>query len=173
MSGFRRIVTGHDARGRSIVVSDGPSTDTMGSLINFWSIDSVPADYNAPDPSVPGQPMGLEPAPGGVKFRFFQIQPNKAFEGMSREELWEMTRQRFIEMGAEHALVDRTRHPAMHKTETVDFIILLSGEITLLLDEADVPMKPFDVVIQRGTNHAWVNTGDEVATLVAVLVGGG
>ena len=48
-------------------------------------------------------------------------------------------------------------------------IILLSGEITLLLDEADVPMKPFDVVVQRGTNHAWVNTGDEVATLVAVL----
>ena len=65
-------------------------------------------------------------------------------------------------MGAEHALVDRARHPAMHKTETVDFIILLSGQITLLLDEADVPMKPFDVVIQRGTNHAWVNTGDEV-----------
>ena len=173
MSGFRRIVTGHDANGRSIVVSDGPSTDTMGSLVNFWSIPSVPADYNAPDPSVPGQPMGLEPAPGGVKFRFFQIQPNKAFEGIPDDELWEMTRHRFIEMGAEHALVDRTRHAAMHKTETVDFIILLSGQITLLLDEADVVMKPFDVVIQRGTNHAWVNTGDEVATLVAVLVAGG
>ena len=155
------------------MVSDGPSTDTMGSLVNFWSIPSVPADYNAPDPSVPGQPMGLEPAPGGVKFRFFQIQPNKAFEGIPDDELWEMTRHRFIEMGAEHALVDRTRHAAMHKTETVDFIILLSGQITLLLDEADVVMKPFDVVIQRGTNHAWVNTGDEVATLVAVLVAGG
>ena len=173
MSGFRRIVTGHDANGRSIVVSAGPSTDTRGSLVTFWSIPSVPADYNAPDPSVPGQPMGLEPAPGGVKFRFFQIQPNKAFEGIPDDELWEMTRHRFIEMGAEHALVDRTRHAAMHKTETVDFIILLSGQITLLLDEADVVMKPFDVVIQRGTNHAWVNTGDEVATLVAVLVAGG
>ncbi len=173
MTGFRRIVTGHDANGRSVVVSDAPSTDTMGSLINFWSIDSVPAGINAPDPSIPGSPMGLEPPPAGVKFRFFQIQPDKAFEGLSREDLWEMTRQRFVEMGAEHALVDRERHPAMHKTQTVDFIILLSGEITLLLDEADVPMKPFDVVVQRGTNHAWVNTGDEVATLVAVLVGGG
>ncbi len=171
MSGFRRIVTGHNKAGRSIVVSDGPSTDTLGSLVNFWSIDQVPAKIDAPDPCA-AIPMGLEPPPAGVKFRFFQIQPDKAFANIPHDVLWETARRRFIEMGAEHALVDRTRHPAMHKTETVDFIILLSGQITLLLDEADVPMKPFDVVIQRGTNHAWVNTGDEVATLVAVLVGG-
>ena len=85
MSGFRRIVTGHDANGRSIVISDGPSTDTMGSLINFWAIPSVPADYNAPDPCVPGKPMGLEPPPGGVKFRFFQIQPDKAVANVPRD----------------------------------------------------------------------------------------
>ena len=60
----------------------------------------------------------------------------------------------------------------MHKTETVDYIILLKGEVTLLLDEDERALKPLDVVIQRGTNHAWVNKGDEPAVLMAVLVDG-
>lgn len=172
MTGFRRIVTGHDENGRSIVVSDAPSANVVGSLSNFWSLDCVPCDIEAPDPCA-GPPLGLHPPAGGVTFRFFQIQPEKTFAAIPRETLYELARQRFVDMGAEDALVDRTRHPAMHKTRTVDFIVLLSGEVTLLLDEADAPMKPFDVVVQRGTNHAWVNTGDETATLMAVLVDGG
>lgn len=167
---FRRIVTGHNAEGRSVVVSDAPSANRNGSLINFWTTYSTPAPIDAPDPL--GQAIHLHPTPGGVTFRYFQIPPQAAFAGMSRNELYAATRQRFIEMGAEDALVDTTRHPAMHKTKTVDYIILLQGEVTLLLDEADVPMKPLDVVIQRGTNHAWQNTGDEVATLMAVLIDG-
>jgi hypothetical protein len=169
MSGFRRIVTGHDANGRSIVVADGPTTNVIGSLNNFWKVEAVPADIDAPDPCADA-PLGLHPPTGGVTFRFFQIQPDKAFADIPREVLYETVRQRFIEMGAEDALVDRERHAAMHKTRSVDFIVLLSGQVTLLLDEADVPMQPFDVVVQRGTNHAWANTGDEVATLMAVLV---
>ena len=168
---FRRIVTGHDANGRSVVFSDGPATNTVGSLTNFWSLAAVPAPVDAGDPTT-GEPLGLHPPDGGVTFRFFQIQPNRMFEGVPDEALRSAARARFREMGAEDALVDTTRHPAMHRTRTVDFIVLLSGEVTLLLDEADVPMKPFDVVVQRGTNHAWVNTGDEVATLMAVLVDG-
>jgi hypothetical protein len=169
MSGFRRIVTGHDQNGRSIVISDTPTTNVIGSLNNFWKIEAVPADIDAPDPCA-GEPLGLHPPHGGVTFRFFQIQPEASFADISREDLYEFARQRFIDMGAEDALVDRTRHPGMHKTRSVDFIVLLSGQVTLLLDEADVPMQPFDVVVQRGTNHAWANTGDEVATLMAVLV---
>ena len=66
--------------------------------------------------------------------------------------------------------VDTSRHPAMHKTETVDYIILLKGEVTLILDEEEVALKPFDVVVQRGTNHAWANNGSEPALLIAVLI---
>ena len=66
--------------------------------------------------------------------------------------------------------VDTTRHPAMHKTKTIDYIILLDGDVTLLLDEDEVRLKPFNVVVQRGTNHAWVNNGDEPALLIAVLI---
>ena len=58
----------------------------------------------------------------------------------------------------------------MHKTETVDYIILLKGDVTLILDEEEVDLKPFDVVVQRGTNHAWVNNGTEPALLIAVLI---
>ena len=73
-------------------------------------------------------------------------------------------------MGAAHERVDTSRHPAMHKTKTIDYIILLKGDVTLLLDEDEVRLKPFDVVVQRGTNHAWVNNGDEPALLIAVLI---
>lgn len=73
-------------------------------------------------------------------------------------------------MGAAHARVDTTRSPVMHKTKTVDYIILLSGEITMLLDEGEVDLKPFDTVIQRGTNHAWINRGSEPALFAAILI---
>ncbi|MDE5109666.1 MAG: cupin domain-containing protein [Trichodesmium sp. St17_bin3_1_1] len=58
----------------------------------------------------------------------------------------------------------------MHKTKTIDYIILLKGDVTLLLDDDQVQLKPFDVVVQRGTNHAWVNNGKEPALFVAVLI---
>ena len=58
----------------------------------------------------------------------------------------------------------------MHKTNTIDYIILLKGDVTLLLDEEEVDLKPFDVVVQRGTNHAWVNNGTDTALFIAVLI---
>ena len=58
----------------------------------------------------------------------------------------------------------------MHQTETIDYIILLKGDVTLVLDEEEVHLEPFDVVVQRGTNHAWVNNGSEPALLIAVLI---
>ena len=76
----------------------------------------------------------------------------------------------FEKIGAAHHRVDTSKHPAMHKTETVDYIILLKGDVTLVLDEEEVNLKPFDVVVQRGTNHAWVNNGKEPALLIAVLI---
>jgi quercetin dioxygenase-like cupin family protein len=62
------------------------------------------------------------------------------------------------------------RHPSMHRTDTLDYIVLLQGEVTALLDIGEVTMRPFDVLIQRGTNHGWVNHGSEPALLVAVLI---
>jgi Uncharacterized conserved protein, contains double-stranded beta-helix domain len=76
----------------------------------------------------------------------------------------------FSQVGAADTRVDTERHPAMHKTETIDYIILLKGDVTLLVDNDEVDLHPHDVVIQRGTNHAWVNKGTEPALLIAVLI---
>ena len=76
-------------------------------------------------------------------------------------------------MNGAHLQPDTSKHPAMHKSPTTDYIILLSGEITLVLEKEERTLKPFDCVVQRGTNHAWVNRGKENALLMAVLVSDG
>ena len=58
----------------------------------------------------------------------------------------------------------------MHTTTTIDYVVLLRGEVTLLLDEAEVPLRPFNVVVQRGTNHYWINPHSEPALLMGVLI---
>ena len=87
-----------------------------------------------------------------------------------KRELWASL---FKAMNASDAQPDTRRDPGMHRTPTTDYIILLSGQITLVLDKQEVDMRPFDTVIQRGTNHAWVNKGSEDALLMAVLVDAG
>ena len=84
--------------------------------------------------------------------------------------LEELAAQAFQSIGAEHERVDTTRHPTMHKSKTIDYIILLEGDVTLLLDDDEVKLQPFDVVVQRGTNHAWINNGSEPALFIAVLI---
>ena len=73
------------------------------------------------------------------------------------------------EMGGAEHIHDQTRHPAMHTTETIDVICLLQGDVTLLLDGAETRVKPGQIVIQRGTNHAWEAHGGP-ALLLAVLI---
>ena len=91
-------------------------------------------------------------------------------KGLSVDILNEMAETAFSRIGAAHNRIDATKHPAMHKTKTIDYIILLKGDVTLILDEEEIKINPFDVVVQRGTNHAWVNNGSEPALLIAVLI---
>lgn len=169
MHPVRRIVTGHDAQGRAVVIEDATATNMVATLTNLWATSATPAPVDAAD-VMTGPPHGLAPPKGGTIFRFFEIPPEGERSGSP--EAYTATRAAFEAMGAGHAQVDTARHPAMHKTETVDYIMLLKGEVTLLLDEDERTLKPLDVVIQRGTNHAWVNYGKENAVLMAVLVDG-
>ena len=109
-----------------------------------------------------------ENSPSGSKFRYFQINPTP--EGVPIEIMQEIAHDAFKRIGAAHHRIDTSKHPAMHQTKTIDYIILLKGDVTLLLDEDEVRLKPHDVVVQRGTNHAWVNNGNEPALLIAVLI---
>jgi len=79
----------------------------------------------------------------------------------------------FASMDAAHTRPDVSKGPGMHQTNTTDYIVLLSGKVRLVLDKEERDLEPFDVVIQRGTNHAWINTGDEEALLMGVLVDDG
>lgn len=167
----RRIVTGHNEAGRSIVLFDGPSPYTLENparpgtgLTELWSTESTPAD-NAGHADAADRPMRLEPPPHGSLLRFVQVAPEAADVALSAEEREREAAAGFAGLGAAHTRVDTSRSPVMHKTKTVDYIVVLSGEVTMLLDEGEVDLKPFDVVIQRGTNHAWINRGAEPALL--------
>ena len=168
---MRRIVTGHNGNGKSIVAIDGPPArsigEDVGGLFELWNTDGnevISSDVidRADDEII------LSPPSGGTKFRYFQINPLP--EGVPEDMLQEIAADAFEKVGAAHHRVDTTKHPAMHKTETVDYIILLKGDVTLILDDEEIDIKPFDVVVQRGTNHAWVNNGNEPALLIAVLI---
>ena len=78
-------------------------------------------------------------------------------------------RQRFASFGAEHHLTDQSKHSAMHRTESIDVICLLQGEVDLILDKSVTRIKPGQIVIQRGTSHGWEAHGGP-ALLLAVLI---
>ena len=168
---MRRIVTGHNEDGRSIITIDGPPArsigEDVGGLFELWNTDGNIIDTKD-NLDRADQDIILSPPTGGTKFRYFQINPTP--EGIPMEIMQEIAADAFEKIGAGHHRVDTSKHPAMHKTETVDYIILLKGDVTLILDEDEVTLKPHDVVVQRGTNHAWVNNGDEPALLIAVLI---
>jgi len=125
---------------------------------------------NVGDADAADRPIRLEPPPNGSLFRFFQVAPEAQDAAVSAEERERQVAASFAAMAAPHARVDTSRSPFMHKTKTVDYIILLSGEVTMLLDEGEVDLKPLDVVIQRGTNHAWINRGREPALLAGIMI---
>lgn len=172
-SALRRIVTGETAAGRSRVIIDGPQaaefrTGELGGLFEIWT-DETSGQIDTPDETDRGTGTAqLSPPKGGVKIRWFAIEP--APEGVPPEKLREITRAAFVEMGAGDHQPDTSKHPAMHKTDTLDAIILVRGRVRLLLDEDETVIGPGDVVVQRATNHAWVVEGDEPALFVAVLV---
>lgn len=160
----RRVVTGHDSEGKSVVLFDDEQSEVL------WSSDSAPVDNSGDADTAVGRHL-LEPPPTGSSFRLFEIPPQSRLEQYSEEELRRRYDEGFASIGGAHTRVDTSRHPGMHKTSTLDYVVVLKGELTLLLDHGEVTLKPFDVVVQRGTNHAWVNRGEEKAMCMAVLLG--
>ena len=168
---MRRIITGHNQHGKSIITLDGPPArsigEDVGGLFEVWNTDG--SDIISTDEiDRADEDILLSPPSGGTKFRYFQINPLP--KGVPDAMMQEIAADAFEKIGAAHHRVDTKKHPAMHKTETIDYIILLQGDVTLILDEEEIDLKPFDVVVQRGTNHAWVNNGSEPALLIAVLI---
>lgn len=175
---IRRIVTGHDAAGKAVVIADGAPplvhTDPRRPgyrSTDLWRTNATPAPivHHADDPT-PG-PRRQAPNPMGTVFRINEIAPDtEALLTLDPSE----ARQVFANMGNEQAstYADNKRHPMMHRTETVDYAIVLEGELVMVLDDQDVVLHQGDVVIQCGTNHAWANRSDKIAKILFVLIDG-
>jgi len=174
-NGLRRIVTENNAAGRSVVMLDGTPAKVMsvedGGLAEIWTA-ALNDDLQNGEDRLSSENIAIEPEKGHVKIRWFTVPV--ADDDQSLEEQHEQAEAAFVAAGGSHIRVDTSRHPMMHKTDSLDVIVLVRGQIDLLLDEGEaLNMKPGDVVIQRGTNHAWTNPGKETALLVAVLMNAG
>src|SRR3954447_23632741 len=146
MSGVpRRIVTGHDDSGNSIVVSDTPVPKTLdigtAAFHEVWITDATPAPIAATETEPTDRAVRVPPPANGVMVRFTEMAP-----------------------GAESP---------MHRTETVDVRVVVDGETWLLLDDgSETRVGPGDAVVQRGTNHAWANRSDRPVRMLFVLIDG-
>jgi len=166
----RRVVTGHKADGTSVIVSDEASPHVLTipgrtdfGLTNLWVTDGCPAD-NEGSADAAARPVVLEPPAGGTIFRIVEFPADRVAANFDREAA-------FASMGASHAMArDASRHPGMHKTATVDYAIVLSGEIYAVMDEGETLLRSGDCLVQRGTNHAWSNRSDEACLVAFILV---
>lgn len=169
---LRRIITGDNENGQSVVIVDGPpsgasGTPDTGGLFEIWQDGIAGAlEPKRHDDLGPLKSL-LSPESGCVKVRWFVIHPLDP--GTPQEVANARARERFAGFGAEHHLRDQSKHPAMHQTETLDVICLLQGDVSLVLDTGETRIKPGQVVIQRGTSHAWHAHGGP-ALLLAVLI---
>ena len=167
---FRRIVTGHDNNGVATVIRDDIATCILQrpnrpgvTLTNLWQHDKTPAAMELHDDPVDG-PLILHPPKNGAVFRIVQFDPEDPDVLANLDG-----RTAFAEMGAASNIVEGARHPFMHRTDSLDYSIVLSGEIYMMMDEDEFKLTAGDVVIQQGTNHAWSNRGTEPCLIMFVL----
>ena len=172
---IRRIVTGHDARGRSVfrVRRAVASRDDASGYSDFrcdrnLDTDSTPADNRtAKDPCK--VPVQLAPPKRGTVVRVVEFPPDKLWiKSANRDKA-------FASMGRSGAQAlahdaSASRHPMMHRTKTIDYAIVLSGEIWALMDIGDNKMQAGDILVQRGTNHAWSNRSNKPCLIAFVLI---
>lgn len=156
----RRVVTGHDAGGRAVIVSDGQPAKTVevpGSfgISELLCLDNRPVDADDGGDST-DEGFGLHPEPGGASFRIIRFPPPPP--DAAEDDRW-------IRID-----IEDPERPGMHTTDTLDFEIILDGEIVLGLDDGDHHLRAGDVVIQRATAHRWGVVGDQPCTYLVVML---
>jgi len=173
----RRIVTGHSNQGHSVVARDGsaravPLGEDGVVFHEIWETDRAPARIGRHIDEIPEEGVSLLPPVGGTRIRFVDFPPEH--EGAAPITP-EQARGLFAAIGAPDASKHQgegSAHPLMHRTETVDYGIVLEGEITLVLDGGETPLQAGDVVVQLGTSHAWANRSGRMARMAFILVDG-
>jgi len=168
-SDIRRVVTGLDADNKAVVMFDSRVPLQSGPLglqaTNLWVTNSYPLGFSFKDDTA-SIPVGISPLDNGTKLRVVEFPPlNPAAEAK-------------MEPGALMKAVGPVApskgrpvtHPLMHRTRSVDYAVVLSGEIDMMLDDTTVHLKPGDTIVQQATNHAWINHGTETCRILFVLM---
>lgn len=174
---IHRVVTGHRADGTACVTSSGPLPTVLhmdaipGTVFHeVWSTSDTPAIVsNGGDPTLAA--LVLPPPSRGTRIRIVDIPPDTddfLQNGADRMKA------AFSSIGDEKAstVKENSPHPLMHRTESVDYGIVLDGELVLVLDDEEMSLKTGSVVVQRGTNHAWANRSGRVCRMAFILIGG-
>jgi len=167
----RRVLTGHDAEGRSTFIADGlaPNVKEMKptfpglALTDLWETKGAPAS-NAGGADAADRPIHLEPPKNGTIVRIVEFPPDSTRPSHAD------ARAGFKAIGAGKAQDAKSADPMMHRTSTVDYIIVLKGEIYAIMDTGEKLLKAGDVLIQRGTNHSWSVRTTEPCIVAAILV---
>lgn len=162
----RRVVTGHDAQGNSIILTDSeaPNSRTLvaaGGLqrTELWETRAFP-------PSNAGVADGAEhtntlaPVKDGTMFRIIEFPPDS-------ERLKNFDPSAHFGRAADQS---GKRHPGMHKTDTIDYVVVLSGEVYAVMDKGEVLLRAGDSLVQRGTNHAWSNRSNKPCVIAFVMI---
>jgi mannose-6-phosphate isomerase-like protein (cupin superfamily) len=176
---FRRIVTGHDSAGKAIIQSAAPPTrvQVIGNgegptFYEVWNTRETPALIDRASGEPFEAQLTLAPPKHGTRIRVLDI-PSET-ESISRVDQTQ-AQALFAEIGAVGASTHAgagSRHPHMHRTQTIDYGIILEGEITLLVDDGEVVVQAGDIVVQRGTNHAWANRSGRPCRIAFILIDG-
>lgn len=175
----RRVVTGHDAEGRAVIQQDGPvpRVQRIGGergplFFEVWNTRATPAPIDRASGEPREEGIQLAPPANGTRIRVLDIPPDDASLATLTPE---QARAHFAEVGAadaaSHAGVG-SKHAFMHRTETIDYGIVLEGELTLILDVGETVVHAGDIVIQRGTNHGWANRSNRHCRIAFILIDG-
>ena len=170
----RRVITGINDAGKSVFMADGESASTVTieqiklARTGIWPLDEPPTEVSdGREP--PGGSISMEPAPGGMTFMTVELPPDAS---VSRElDMAALGKEMASKVPGMMESLDPARGFGMHRTDTIDFVTVVSGEVFLKLDDgAEVHLSAGDLVVQRGTWHAWRNRSSEPCILSAVMV---
>ncbi len=162
----RRIVTGHDAKGKAVVLFDGAlAAQQRGSngMTVLWVTSEFPVDVAAAADRAQTQ-VGVPPPANGTIFRIVDFAPTAPPAApVDHHKV-------LVAMGIDPATQGYARHANTHRTKTIDYALVLDGEIDMLLDDSEIHVKAGDVLVQQGTNHAWVNNGTKPCRIAFILI---
>lgn len=168
-SEIRRVVTGLDANDKAVVLFDSRVPLRAGPFglqaTNLWVTNSYPLGFSFKDDTA-ATPVGISPLDNGTKFRVVEFPPLDPATEAKMEPGGLMKAVGPVAPARGRPVT----HPLMHRTRSVDYAVVLSGEIDMVLDDTSVHLKPGDTVVQQATNHAWVNHGTETCRIQFVLM---